>query len=57
MSTPEKGRCPVCGELVNLRSWSPQRKGRLPFPVIATHIYRGQACQGIARRPAPEPTP
>jgi hypothetical protein len=46
-----KGRCPVCGELVVLRTRSPLRKTRLPFPVIGTHVYRGQACQGIARRP------
>jgi hypothetical protein len=51
VSRPEKGRCPVCRELVGLRSWSPQLKARLPFPVIGTHVYRGQACQGIARRP------
>lgn len=57
MSELEKGRCPVCRQLVALRHWSPQLKARLPFPVIGTHVYRGQACQGIARRPAVVPAP
>lgn len=56
MSEPPKGRCPVCRQLVVLRTRSRQRKTSLPFPVVGAHVYRGQACQGIARRPAVEPT-